>query len=156
MVSLFGYLMIFLAWILWMVRVAVCFCYSVGIELGIEPLHEIYEIVILFVTLFLLVLASKRNIFGALFLFSINAFFFGKEIMELLPLLNEQASISNYIQLFICICEIIIPLCIFLSILNGKDRKVEEKIDKKTDWFFNNKNYNRIHDERADENQYKF
>ena len=61
----------------------------------------------------------------------------------------------EYISLILSSIGVIIPIVIVLEILFNKDGK-EGNADKKTDWFFLNKKYNRKHDSRVDENQYKF
>ena len=42
-----------------------------------------------------------------------------------------------------------------MDIFLNKDRKGSTR-DKKTDWFYTNKDYDRKLDDRADKNQYKF
>ena len=42
-----------------------------------------------------------------------------------------------------------------MDIFLNKERKGSTK-DKKTDWFYDNEEYTRKLDERADKNQYKF
>ena len=96
-------------------------------------------------------MVSKRNLIGAIALFLTNTLFYGKEIY-----FTVSSNQSNQLELFISIIGIVISTCILFMILFGKDRQIEEKVDKKTDWFFNNKEYDRKHDNRADENQYKF
>lgn len=41
------------------------------------------------------------------------------------------------------------------DLILDKNRKAHP-VDKKTDWFYKNKDFDRQYDERADKNQYKF
>lgn len=49
---------------------------------------------------------------------------------------------------------VIIAFCVFFDLMVNKLRKRDPK-DKKTDWFFQNKEYDRKLDDRADKNQYR-
>ena len=153
MTSVFGYSILFISWIFWLSRVVICFCYTTGINIGMEPFNYNIEIILLFFTLISLVFVSKRKLFGAYTLLTIHTLYFGTELIQMF--LNNNNDI-NMLELSICLIGIILPLIMLLAILFSKERKVEESIDKKTDWFFNNKDYDREHDKRADENQYKF
>jgi len=44
---------------------------------------------------------------------------------------------------------------VLFDLLFDKNRK-EHPVDKKTDWFYKNENFDRKLDERADKNHYKF
>ena len=62
---------------------------------------------------------------------------------------------DDYLNILISILCVIIPVFIFLDIgLNRNQKNVS--LDKKTDWFYKNKKFDREFDERADRNQYKF
>ena len=62
--------------------------------------------------------------------------------------------VSTYMNTFIGIIGIALPLAILIDMLVDKGRKANPK-DKKTDWFYNNKEYDRKLDERADKNNYR-
>ena len=49
---------------------------------------------------------------------------------------------------------IILPLLIVIDTLLDKNRKAHP-VDKQTDWFYKNKDFDREVDERADRNQYR-
>jgi hypothetical protein len=48
----------------------------------------------------------------------------------------------------------IIPIAVLLDLLLDKNRKNNPK-DKKTDWFYQNEEYDRKMDDRADKNNYR-
>ena len=62
---------------------------------------------------------------------------------------------SDYLTLFVSFIGVLIPFLTVMDIFLNKNRAGAAK-DKKTDWFYKNKDYDRQYDERADRNQYKF
>lgn len=69
--------------------------------------------------------------------------------------MGNETGILDYLGLFLSTLGVIIPLLTLLDIAINKNRKGSTK-DEKTDWFYQNKEYDRKLDERADDNQYKF
>ena len=61
---------------------------------------------------------------------------------------------DSYLSLLIALVGVIIPLAAFFDVLLDKNRKANP-IDKQTDWFYKNKDFDREVDERADRNQYR-
>ena len=57
-------------------------------------------------------------------------------------------------QLMFSFLAIIIALAVLIDLLLDKNRKNNPK-DKKTDWFYNNEEFDRKVDERADKNNYR-
>ena len=49
---------------------------------------------------------------------------------------------------------IVIPLFVFFEMLIEKNR-MAHPVDKKTDWFYKNEEYDRKLDDRADKNNYR-
>ena len=54
----------------------------------------------------------------------------------------------------ISIIGIILPIAVLADLLLDKGRKANPK-DKKTDWFYNNEQFDRKLDERSDKNNYR-
>ena len=52
------------------------------------------------------------------------------------------------------IIGIILPLIVLIDLLLDKNRKENPK-DKKTDWFYQNEQFDRKLDDRADKNNYR-
>jgi len=156
MVSLFSYLITMFACIFWLLRTIVCVCYAMSANIGIEPLNYEFEIVVLFITLISIVFVIKRNIFAALIYFIVNTLYFGENLVSnIMAIINQESGQVDYIALAFASIGIIIPILTVIDILINKERKGSTK-DERTDWFFRTKKYDRKHDERADENQYKF
>lgn len=114
------------------------------------------EVGLLFVTLFCLVFIIKRNIIGALVYFVSYGLYFGADLFNgITNIINEQAEVVDYVTLVISFIGMLIAFLTVMDIFLNKDRTAGIK-DKKTDWFYTNKEYDRNLDERADRNQYKF
>ena len=158
MISFFSYLMTAFAFIFFALRVAVALCYTLELEIGIVPIDFNIEIILLFVSLACLVLIIKRNIIGAVIYFGANIYYFGNDLLKnITAIVNNEEITINYISLFLSFLGVIIPILILIDVVfNAKKERSGGLKNEKTDWFFNNKDYDREHDSRADENQYKF
>ena len=67
---------------------------------------------------------------------------------------NETLSMQTYTEMFFALIAIALPLVALFDILFDKNRK-KNPVDKKTDWFYKNEEYDRKLDERADKNNYR-
>ena len=156
MTSLFSYLVTIFGGMYWLFRVIISITYTMDVDIGIEPLNYNIEIILLFVTLFCMILIIKRNIFGALIYFICYGLYFGTDVYNgFTNVINGQTDITSYVSLVISLLGVIIPILTVMDVLLNKDRQGNGK-DKKTDWFYTNKEYDRELDKRADKNQYKF
>lgn len=82
--------------------------------------------------------------------------YFGTDLYNgIVNIINEQVGIVDYVSLLLSFIGVLIPFLTVMDIFLNKDRKGSTR-DKKTDWFYTNKEYERKIDERADQNQYKF
>ena len=156
MTSLFSYLITMFAVMFWTFRVVVAVTYTASMDFGIMPLDINMEIIVLFVTLFSLILIVKRNIIGALIYFIAYGLYFGTDLYNgVINIMNGQTGVMDYTSLFLSFIGVLIPVLTVFDIFFNKERKGSTK-NKKTDWFYTNKEYERKFDERADRNQYKF
>ncbi len=151
------WLLVMFAAMFWVFRMVVAITYELGIDLGgIVPLNMNLEVILLFVALLAMVLIIKRNILGALIYLLGYGMYFGVDLYNnLMPLLSGQTlTIMTYLNTFISFIGMIIPIAILFDLLADKNRKTHP-VDKKTDWFYKNENYDRKLDERADKNNYR-
>ena len=156
MTSLFSYLITIFGGMFWLLRVIVAFTYSVGSEFPIVPIDYTTEVILLFVTILSMVFIIKRNIFGALVYFVTYGWYFGNDVYNgVMNIINGQALGTDYLSTFVSLIGVVIPFLTVMDIFLNKNRKGSTK-DKKTDWFYENEEYTRKLDERADKNQYKF
>ena len=156
MTTLFSYFLTFIAVIFWIFRVVVTLFYQLDIEFFATPLNVDAEILVLFLSIPCILFVIKRNIIGAALYIAVYVSYFGTALYNLIILTQATGfTIFNSSEiLFLCI-GILIPILTFFDILINKNR-ANFQGDKKTDWFYKNKDYDRKFDERADRNQYKF
>lgn len=156
MTSLFSYLITMFAGIFWLIRVVISIAYTMDADIGIAPLDFNIEIILLFFTLICMIFIVKRNIIGALMYFVAYGLYFGTDLYNgIVNIMNGETGIVDYASLFLSLIGVVIPFLTVMDIFLNKDRKGSTK-DKKTDWFYTNKEYDRKLDDRADKNQYKF
>lgn len=147
------YLFVMLMAMFWIFRIIVAFCYNLGVDFITEPIDLNFEIVLLFLTFFAMILVIKRSMLGGLIYLAGNGLYFGYYIFNILTT-NGEITLQNYTDLMFAVIGIILPLLIVIDTLLDKNRKAHPT-DKKTDWFYKNKDYDREVDERADKNQYR-
>lgn len=143
----------------WIFRIIVAFTYEINIDFGgIVPINQTMEIILLFVVLLCMILVVKRKIVGALIYLLAYGMYFGATLVEgvktLLDITSSTVNVTSYLNTFIALIGIIIPVAVLFDLLLDKNRKANPK-DGKTDWFYNNKDYDRNLDERADKNNYR-
>lgn len=142
----------------WVFRLVVAFTTELDIDFaGIKALNMNMEIILLFVALACFVLIIKRNIVGALVYLLAYGMYFGVDLYNNAMLMlnpTETFPISAAMNAFISLIGMIIPVAILFDLLVDKNRKAHP-VDKKTDWFYTNEQYDRKYDERADKNNYR-
>ena len=142
----------------WIFRVIVALAGQMHWDLGgIEPLNQQMEIILLFVVLVCIILVVKRKLIGALIYLLAYGLYFGVDIVNNIQVVLsalETVDISLYMNIFISIIGVVLPLGVLFDMLMDKSRKLHPK-DKKTDWFYTNEKFDRQLDERADKNNYR-
>ena len=124
-----------------------------GIDFICIPTDLTFEIVLLFLTFVSMILVVKRSILGGIIYLIGNGLYFGTSIFNSITgTINANV---NYIDMMFALIGILLPILVLFDLLLDKNRK-EHPVDKKTDWFYKNKDFDREYDERADRNQYKF
>ena len=143
----------------WVFRLIVAFMHEIGQDLGgIEPFNQQMEIILLFVVLICLILIVKRKIVGALIYLVAYGLYFGTDLVSGITNLFNQGEglidIVLYMNVFISLLGVVLPIAVLFDLLLDKNRKAHPK-DKKTDWFYANEKFDRQLDERADKNNYR-
>lgn len=157
MKKLSTYLLVMFMIIFWIVRIIVTIMSQMGKDfMGMVPMNETFEIVILFATLLCLVLVAKRKLIGSLLYLTLHAIYFGGDITNKLSIManNESLTLGENMQLMFSMLGIILALAVLIDLLLDKNRKENPK-DKKTDWFYKNEEFDRKLDDRADKNNYR-
>lgn len=151
------YLLVMFMIIFWIVRIVVTLASELGKDfLGMVPMNEVFEIVILFATLLCLILIVKRKLVGSLLYLTLHAVYFGGDVTNKMSIIanNDPLTLTQSTELLFSILGIILPLAVLVDLLLDKNRKDNPK-DKKTDWFYKNEEFDRKLDDRADKNNYR-
>lgn len=156
MKSVGSYLLVFFMVMFWLFRIIVAFTATMGLNFAFEPLNQNIEIILLFVTMLCLILIVKRKLIGAIIYLIGYGMYFGVDIYNIVTKIMNGASIeiTQYASILISFIGIILPIFILFELLLDKNRKAHP-VDKKTDWFYANEQFDRKMDERADKNNYR-
>ena len=139
----------------WVFRVIVAVMPEFGTTLGgIAPLNQNLEIILSFVVLVCIVLIVRRKLIGALIYLLAYGMYFGVDVINNIQTVLNGSSMETALNVFISIIGIILPIAVLADLLLDKGRKANPK-DKKTDWFYNNEQFDRKLDERSDKNNYR-
>lgn len=124
--------------------------------MGVVPMNELIEIILLFVTLVCIVLVAKRNMIGAAVYLGTYAIYYGADITGKLSVIIKGGilSLADNMSMFLSFCGIILPIAVLVDLLLDKNRKINPK-DPKTDWFYKNEKFDRDLDDRSDKNNYR-
>ena len=149
----FSYLILMMAVMLWVLRIVAAITTTLGTDFPLAVFNMTVEIILLFSTFFCFLFILRRRIIGALvYMFSYIGYF-GTYLYTTIT--TGGITPDDYINVLVSIFCIIIPILIFLDIGLNRNQK-NFNLHKKTDWFYNNKDFDRKFDDRADRNQYKF
>ena len=116
------------------------------------------EIALIFLTLLCLVLVVKRKLIGALIYVVSYGWYYGIGLLgTIYGILIEGETIvaDSSLGILVSAIGVLLPLMVLIDTLVDKSRKLHP-VDKKTDWFYKNEQFDRKFDERADRNEYKF
>ncbi len=151
------YLIVIFMVMFWVFRIIVTLASQFGDSfMGVVPMNITFEIAILFAFLLCVVLIVKRKMLGGLIYLVLHAIYFGGDITIKLNMITkgETLSLSQNTEMMFSIIGIILPMAVLIDLLLDKNRKLNPK-DKKTDWFYQNEQFDRKLDERADKNNYR-
>jgi len=154
MKNLTTYLFVIFMAMFWIFRIIVAFCYNLGIDFITKPMDLNFEIVLLFLTFIAMILVIKRSMLGGIIYLIGYGLYFGTSIFNVITSMGSSADIMIYTDILFSGIGILLPILVLFDLILDKNRKAHPK-DKKTDWFYKNKEYDRNLDERADKNQYR-
>ena len=156
MKNLSSWLIVIFIIMYWAFRVIVAVTGSMGLDFITKPIDNNIEIALLFIVLACVPFIFKRKLIGAIIYLASYGWYFGRGLIDNAMRLinNETLSMEVYTDMFFALIAIALPIVALFDILLDKNRMINP-IDKKTDWFYKNEDYDRKLDERADKNQYK-
>lgn len=150
-----SWLIAMFALMFWAFRLIGTVLYSVGKEFMFEPSNMVLEIALLFITFICVCFMVKRKLLAALIYCAAHFIYYGptfvQHMMQLIEgHLGSDLSMEALFELF----ALGLAIAAVFDVLLDKNRKAHPK-DKKTDWFYTNKEFDRELDERADKNNYR-
>ncbi len=155
MKNLSSWLIAIFAFMFWGFRVVTTVLYSIGTEFIAVPIEMTMEIALLFITFVCICFIAKRKLLPTIIYLASHGMYYGYYLYQnIMAIINGTGSLDSYMSLLIAFVGIIIPLAAFFDVLLDKNRKAHP-VDKKTDWFYKNKEFDRKLDDRADKNQYR-
>ena len=120
------YLLVMFMIIFWIVRIIITISSELGKDfMGMKPMNEIFEIVILFATLLCIVLVVKRKLVGSLLYLTLHSIYFGGDITAKLGLISrsEPLTLADTTNMMFSMLGIIIALAVLIDLLLDKNRK---------------------------------
>ena len=157
MKNLSSWLIAFFIIIFWVFRVIVAVTGQMDIDFMIKPYDNTAEIILLFVVLALVPFIFKRKLFAAIALVGVYGWYFGWMglFQNFMSIANGETLAANtYLEMFVAIIAITLGVVAVFDILFDKAR-MKNPVNKETDWFYKNEQYDRKLDERADKNNYR-
>ena len=137
----------------WGFRVIVAYQAANYADFFVKPINLTVEIILLFVTVVCIVLVFKRKLIGGIIYFLSYLAYFGTDLIQtVIPVFSGEAVELEAMSAFTSFLGIILAFAVLLDLAVDKGRKPK---DKKTDWFYTNKDYDRDYDDRADRNNYR-
>ena len=153
--SMASYLLLFFMVMFWIFRLVVAFTSSIGVDIGFIPMDMNIEIIVLFITLISIALVGKRKLLGAVIYLVSYGWYFGMDLSNIIiGIMNGSTTITDYSNAIASFIGVVLPISVFFNLLIDKNR-TKNPVDKKTDWFYKNEDYDRKLDERVDQNQYR-
>lgn len=156
MKNLSSWLITFFMIIFWAFRVVVAIMGTMGTDSMIAPIDNTIEVILLFVVLLLVPFIFKRKVIAAIIYLLAYGWYFGRGLMtNVFAIINgETLSSATYLDMFVALIAIVLPIAALFDILFDKAR-TKNPVNKETDWFYKNEQYDRKLDERADKNNYR-
>ena len=150
-----NYLIIMFLIMLFIFRLIVVFTTTMGMDFIVQSTNVNYEIVLLFIMLISIILISKNKLSGAITLLIASIAHYGPNMLELIKYMSSNTiTQTTAVQAIISAICILIPIFAFFIIAFAQEQE-KRPVNKKTDFFYKNEEYDRKYDERADKNNYR-
>ena len=150
-----SWLIAIFALMFWGFRLIGTVLYSIGSNFLFAPSDMTMEIILLFITFICICFIIKRKLLAALIYLVCNFIYYGPTfINHFMQIINETLSIDLYMATLFEFFGLVLAIAAIFDVLLDKSRKANP-VDKNTDWFYKNKDYDRKLDERADKNNYR-
>ena len=150
-----SWLIAMFAFMFWGFRLVGTTLASIGIEFMFVPSNMAMEIALLFITFICICFMIKRKLLAAVIYLIAHFMYYGPAfITHFMQLIDKTLDTTLYMSILFEFFALVLPIAALFDVLLDKNRKAHPT-DKKTDWFYKNKDYDRKLDERADKNNYR-
>ncbi len=150
-----SWLIAMFAFMFWAFRLVGTTLYSIGIDFLFAPSNMAMEIVLLFITFICICFMIKRKLLAAIIYLIAHFMYYGPTfITHFMQVVEGTLPIDLYMTTLFELFALGLAIAAVFDVLLDKNRKAHPT-DKKTDWFYKNKDYDRKLDERADKNNYR-
>lgn len=150
-----SWLIAIFAFMFWGFRLLGTALYSIGNEFMFVPSNMTMEIALLFITFICICFMVKRKLLAAIIYLIAHFVYYGTTFYtHFMQLINNTLPLEFYMSTLFELFALGLALAALFDVLLDKNRKAHPT-DKKTDWFYTNKEYDRKLDERADKNNYR-
>ena len=150
-----SWLIAMFAFMFWGFRLLGTVLNSIGIEFMFVPSNMTMEIALLFITFICICFMIKRKLLAAVIYLVAHFMYYGPAFAShFMQLIDNTLDTTLYMGILFEFFALVLPIAALFDVLLDKNRKAHPT-DKKTDWFYKNKDYDRKLDERADKNNYR-
>ena len=150
-----SWLITIFAFMFWGFRLVATLMMSLGFDFMFEPSNLVMEIVLLFITFICICFIIKRRLLASLiYLVAHLIYYVPTFIPNFMGVLDGTLDMNSYMGVVFEFVGIVLPLATLFDVLLDSNRKAHP-VDKKTDWFYKNEEYDRKLDKRADKNNYR-
>ena len=150
-----SWLIAMFAFMFWAFRLIGTTLYSIGNEFMFVPTNMAMEVALLFITFICICFMVKRKLLAAVIYLIAHFIYYGPVFAQhFMQLIQNTLPIELYMSTLFELFALGLALAALFDVLLDKNRKAHPT-DKKTDWFYKNKDYDRKLDDRADKNNYR-
>lgn len=150
-----SWLIMILALMFWAIRLLGTTLYSIGNEFLFVPTDMTMEVALLFITFICICFFIKRKLWASIIYLAAHFLYYIPNFLaHFIQIMDGTLLVNGYMEVFLEFIGIILPLVGLFDVLLDKNRKAHP-VDKKTDWFYKNSQFDRQIDERADKNNYR-
>ena len=150
-----SWLITMFAFMFWGFRLVGTVLASIGAEFLFVPSNMPMEIALLFITFICICFMVKRSLLSALIYLIAHGMYYGPAFVNhFMQVVNKTLPLEGYMGILFELFGLVLAIAALFDVLLDKNRKAHPT-DKKTDWFYTNKDYDRKLDERADKNNYR-
>lgn len=150
-----SWLIAMFAFMFWAFRLVGTALYSIGNEFMFVPANMTMEVVLLFITFICICFMVKRRLLAAIIYLLCHFIYYGPAFVQhFTEMINQTLPTEQYMGTLFELFALALAIAALFDVLLDKNRKAHPT-DKKTDWFYKGKQYDRQLDERADKNNYR-